>query len=304
VNVLNWTDHALSRRPRGVRSSAWQHGYRAGIRSTLDTFSEHGLITEDMNLDALPEPLFSNSPPAVDHRHRTESVRGHVDVVRSEAIPEHRVNSDTVTELDTNAAEPSASATSTRMTQPFVVLTTTPGRPRVTSILSTSSPPGLSLEGLTMSTSPRVRRPHQHLRYPSAPLLATNQNPDTRPSRSSMMEYAKATEDINDMKRFGDEEGGDEVVPGGLVRGSPLGGYPKRRSSVLRRVNVGRRERESALYLSGLTQAVEEENRERMTEMLEDLGTGAERSGGIVRKVTTDLKRSRTEYNAERTFSS
>lgn len=148
-----------------------------------------------------------------------------------------------------------------------------------------------------LSTIPPPPRPHQHVRYPSQPLLTTNANLHPRPSRSSMMEYAKATEDVNDMRRFGNEGGEDEIVPGGLVRGSTVGGYPKRRSSVLRRVNAVRRERESALYSSSLDQAIEEENQERMTEMMEDLGTGAERSrSASVRKVTTIPKRSGAQY--------
>lgn len=324
MDVLNWIDHAIHRGTHGVTSPSWQHGYRAGVRETINAFSEYGLITVDVDLDLLPEPLFSNPSPDLRRGSRTESVGGHVDVISKETSQEHRATSDTGSELDTNAAETSAAASPTRVTYPIIVSTTTPGRPRATSILSAGDPSGSALATPTASTSPPLSLRHgthieepsdqsprvvnttsahevplntwfttrgrnQHVRYPSAPLPATNENLYARPSRSSMMEYAKATEDVNDMKRFDDEGREDEVVPGGLVRGSPVGGYPKRRSSVLRRVNIGRRERESALYSSGLYQAVEEENRERMTEMMENLGTGAERSGGgNVRMVTTD----------------
>ena len=219
----------------------------------MNMFAEGARITGDFDFDfdLLPEPLFSRSPPSSHRGTRRHSVSASVDTMRRGSFRAGRGTLEAV---------------------PEVVET-----------------PRSSTQRPSQSAMPPVPRPDQDVRRLSLPVLATNPNLQPRPSRSSMMEYAKATEDVNDMMRFDDEAGEDEIVPGGLVRGSSVGGYPKRHSSVLRRMNTGRRQRESTLYSSGSNQAVEEDNHGRITEMMEGLGIGAERSGGgRFKKVTID----------------
>ena len=229
----------------------------------------------------------------------------------------------TVPELSTNAEHITASPPPPpRSSPPFTITTNRQGAAGTTAFVLTGVLPESALTGPPQSLrdlflevsrhpcdenwppSPSETAPADECRQTEdptpalVPFATPNENPQPSPSRSSMMEYARATEDVNGMRRFGGDEGEeDEVVPGGLVRGFPLAGYPRRHSSILRRVSGGEGGREGARYSSNLDHAVEEENQERREKVSEDRGTGAGRSRvESVRKVLRKSSKSAAEH--------
>ncbi|KAI9869900.1 MAG: hypothetical protein M1830_004949 [Pleopsidium flavum] len=138
---------------------------------------------------------------------------------------------------------------------------------------------------------------------PNSPFILRNETLERRSSPESLMEYAKASEDVNGVKRIEPDDGADgENTGSGIwqddVKEKRINhslniseGYPmKNKSSRLKRMSraeedaegqprAGTTRRSSSLYSRELDNAVSTENQAIVLDMMHDLDTGARRKG-------------------------